>query len=74
MLIKFIQHQNSLSRASNTFSNIQNGGNVKILVRFEGLFLGLFCWGIAVACISVFPNKALGALVAMVYGVYFLTD
>jgi hypothetical protein len=49
-------------------------GNVKILARFEGLFLGLLCWSLAVVCISVFPSKLLGALVAVVYGVYLLSE
>jgi hypothetical protein len=53
---------------------MQKGGNVKIKESLEGLFLGLICWSIAAACISVFPNKLLGALVALVYGIYFLSD
>lgn len=74
MLVNFIQHQNNLSRLSNTFSHMQNGGNVKIIAKFEGMFLGLICWGLAVVCISVFPNKALGAIVAGIYGLYLLCD
>jgi hypothetical protein len=53
---------------------MQKGGNVKIKESLEGLFLGLLCWGLTVVCISVFPNKLLGAIVALVYGVFFLCD
>jgi len=74
MVINYTQHQNSLSRLSNTFSNLKNSGNVKIIAKLEGLFLGLICWGLAVVCISVFPIKALGALVAGSYGIYLLCD
>ena len=58
-----------------SFSRVKrNGGNVNIKARLEGLFIALICWSITVACVSVFPNKLLGALVAVGYGLFFLCD